>query len=263
MDLEELSKHQIILLTLFVSFVTSVATGVVTVSLMQQAPPSVTHTINQIVEHTVQSVAPAQQGAAAVMTTKTIVVKDDDLVAQSIANLQKSIIRITAKGSDDLVARGVIVDARGTALTDKGALADSGATAFEAILADGRRVPVEVQETSTTTALAVLAVAEGSSTVPAATLAASDKILLGSTVIRIGGKGVDSVGEGVVAQLPDQDATIQASVQSSTPGSVLATRFGEVIGLATSASLAQGADRYTLATIPTTTAKEPNSSSKP
>ena len=34
MNMEELSKSQIVLLTLLVSFVTSIATGIVTVSLM-------------------------------------------------------------------------------------------------------------------------------------------------------------------------------------------------------------------------------------
>src|SRR6185312_489761 len=120
MDLEKLTKHQIVLLTLLVSFVTSVATGIVSVSLMDQAPPGVTHTINQIVERTVQEVAPSQPAAAA--SIKTVVVKDDDLTAQSIASVQKSVIRIVEKGGDQLVARGVIVGANGTALSDQATL---------------------------------------------------------------------------------------------------------------------------------------------
>ena len=50
MDMEELSKSQIILLTLLVSFVTSIATGIVTVSLMNQAPPAIAQTVNRIIE---------------------------------------------------------------------------------------------------------------------------------------------------------------------------------------------------------------------
>ena len=65
MNLEQLTKHQIVLLTLLVSFVTSIATGIVTVSLMDQAPAGVTRVVNQIVEHTVEKVIPATQSAAA------------------------------------------------------------------------------------------------------------------------------------------------------------------------------------------------------
>ena len=36
--MEHLNKQQLILLTLLISFVTSIATGIVTVSLMDQAP---------------------------------------------------------------------------------------------------------------------------------------------------------------------------------------------------------------------------------
>ena len=255
MDLEQLTKHQIILLTLLVSLVTSIATGIVTVSLMNQAPQGVTRTINQIVEHTVQTVVPPVQGAAAatVTTEKTVVVKDDDLTAQSIAAVQKSIIRITAKGGQDLIARGVIVDAKGTALTDSDALAASGATAFDAILPDGTRVPVTVISDATSTSIAQVSVAVGTSTaVVPATLADASKLELGQSVVRIGGKGVDTVGEGVIATLPSSDAPtlIEASVTSATPGSLLMDIFGDVIGIATTDSLAQGSDYYTLTTMP-------------
>src|SRR3989338_8958132 len=107
MDLEKLTKHQILLLALLVSFVTSIATGIVTVSLMDQAPEGVTRIINQIVERTVETVAPTQ-GAAVATTETTVVVKQDELVPQSIAAVQKSIVRIVARGGDQLIARGIV-----------------------------------------------------------------------------------------------------------------------------------------------------------
>lgn len=257
MDLEELTKHQIILLTLLVSFVTSIATGIVTVSLMNQAPPEVQRTINQIVERTVETVAPTTQGAA-VATEKTVVVKEDDLTASSIAAAQKAIIRITQKGGKELIARGVIVDSKGTALTDQDALVQSGANAFEAILADGTRVPVTVPEgQATTTPLAVVNVAVGTTTgwAPAA-LADPKKLALGQSVIRIGGVGADTVGEGVVATLPsgDNPTIIEASVSSATPGALLLNLFGQVVGITTADSVLQSTDDYTVATIPTLSA---------
>jgi len=251
MDIEQLTKHQIILLTLLVSFMTSIATGIVTVSLMDQAPPGVTKVVNQIVEHTVETVAPQTQGAAAATaaTQKTVVVKDDDLAAQSIASAQKAIIRITKAGGKDLIARGVIIDQKGTALTDAAALAASGADSFDAILSDGERVPISAVSNATTSPIATVSVAVSTSTgfSPASLGKASD-LKLGQSVIRIGGVGADTVGTGVVASLPvESDGSqtkIESSVSSATPGSILITLFGAVVGLTTGESSLTGDDFY-------------------
>ena len=48
--MEHLTKQQIILLALLVSFVTSIATGIVTVSLINQAPAGTTNTVERIIE---------------------------------------------------------------------------------------------------------------------------------------------------------------------------------------------------------------------
>lgn len=246
MDLEHLTKHQIVLLTLLVSFVTSIATGIITVSLMSQAPLSVTRTINQIVERTVETVVPQSQSAAVVQ--KTLVVKDDDLAAQSIANVQKSIIRLTVKGGEQLLSRGIIVNKDGAALTDAAALL--GGTEFDAILSDGTRVPAVVTQRSATSSVVILEVQVGTSTAWApATFADNSKLRLGQSVIRIGGRGVDAVATGVIATLPNTKntaATIEASVQSTTPGSVLVTLFGEVVGITTTTSLLESPGSYTV-----------------
>ncbi len=59
MDIKELNKSQLILLAVLLSFVTSIATGITTVTLMQQAPGSVTVPLTQIVRETVEKVVPA------------------------------------------------------------------------------------------------------------------------------------------------------------------------------------------------------------
>jgi S1-C subfamily serine protease len=182
------------------------------------------------------------------------VVKDDDLAAQSIAKIQKSMVRITAEGSDLLVARGVIIDSKGTVLTDRAAITGSGMDKFQAILPSGDRVAAVVRaDAATTSALAILDLTAGTTTAFApASIADPAKLVLGQSVIRIGGKGADTVGSGVVATLPGSDtpSMIAASVTSTTPGSALITIFGEIIGIATGSSMAAGAEFYTLATVP-------------
>lgn len=253
MDLEHLTKHQIILLTLLVSFVTSIATGIVTVSLVNQAPPSVTRTINQIVEHTVERVVPAPAGATLAggrtetVTERTVVVRDDDLAAQSIAKVRTSLVRIVAKGSDLLISRGVLVSSPGVAIADREALAASGVRQFEAIL-DGTRYPASLRQAHKGQALAVVDISLGTTTgIEPAPLADLSKVQLGQSVIRIGGGGTDTVGTGVVASLPDaHPQLIEASVSSATAGSVLITLFGEIVGITTGASRASGSSFYTV-----------------
>ena len=49
MDIKDLNKSQLILLAVFLlAFITSIATGITTVTLMQQAPTSITIPINKV-----------------------------------------------------------------------------------------------------------------------------------------------------------------------------------------------------------------------
>lgn len=254
MDIEQLTKSQIILLTLLVSFVTSIATGIVTVSLVNQAPPGITQTVNRIVERTIEKVVPTAVPAVAtlgtnIVTEKTIVVRDDDLAAQSIEKLQQTLIRILEKGSIDsaVIARGVIIDSTGVAVTDKDALSIHGS--YEAILPSGKKAAITLRPFSTSSPLAVvdLTVPQGE-LLQAAVFADASKLKLGQSVIRIGGKVKDAVAIGTVSALPDGTTNgdfIEASVVSATPGNILTTIFGEVVGMTTIGSLAYGDELYT------------------
>jgi len=60
MDVKELNKSQLILLAILLSFITSIATGITTVTLLEKAPQSVTVPINRIVLETVEKIVPAE-----------------------------------------------------------------------------------------------------------------------------------------------------------------------------------------------------------
>ena len=60
MDLKDLNKPQLVLLTVLVSFITSIATGITIVSLMSEAPESVVMPVNKIIRQTVEQVVPIE-----------------------------------------------------------------------------------------------------------------------------------------------------------------------------------------------------------
>ena len=60
MDFKDLDKKQLILLTLLITFVVSIATGIISVSLMNQMPKSVPQTINNVIERTIEKVTKVQ-----------------------------------------------------------------------------------------------------------------------------------------------------------------------------------------------------------
>lgn len=85
MNIEDLNKTQLLLLTILVNFVTAIATSVLAVSLLDQAPPTVTQTINHIVERTVESAVQTTPLPGIVTKQTTVVIKDEDLLSAAIA----------------------------------------------------------------------------------------------------------------------------------------------------------------------------------
>jgi hypothetical protein len=121
MDIKELNKSQLILLAVLLSFVVSIATGITTVTLMQQAPKSITVPINRVVQQTVDRVEQVEGKTV----TQTVVIKEEDLVVDAIAKNQSSVFSITKDiqnpdftYSEISAGRGFAVSADGTIVAD-------------------------------------------------------------------------------------------------------------------------------------------------
>ncbi|MDO8561687.1 MAG: trypsin-like peptidase domain-containing protein [bacterium] len=252
MDIERLSKSQIILLTLLVSFVTSIATGIVTVSLMEQAPPSIAQSVNRIVERTVERVVPSGQSAATVITReKTVIVKESDLISEAVARVTPSVARLYSSLTPDapvLLGLGVVVDSSGTIATDTGALGENADAIVE--LSDGTRVRAFVTSRDKDSGVALLQSAtttiDGKTPLwPPATLGVGSP-KLGQTVIALANKSRVRIAQGIITDiLPKKTAGLSAaadifetniSSDSIMPGGILANTDGEIIGMSTSAS---------------------------
>ena len=141
--MEELNKNQIVLLVLLVSFVTSIATGIVTVTLMDQAPPAVTQTINRIVERTVEKIVPGAPPPPVVKEVQ-VIVTEEDLIVKVINGALPGIVRIISAGEDKtFISGGFFVSADGVIVTSGASVATAtSTTSYQAILTDGRAVPL-------------------------------------------------------------------------------------------------------------------------
>jgi S1-C subfamily serine protease len=129
MDVKELNKSQLIMLALLLSFVTSIATGITTVTLMQQAPPSVTVPINRIVRQTVEKIVPGEVKN----TVETVVVKEEDLVVDAIAKNQTAVFSVSKETTDEngktievQEGKGLAVNKDGIVAVDASFISDKG-----------------------------------------------------------------------------------------------------------------------------------------
>ncbi len=266
--MEELTKTQLILLALFVSFVTSTATGIVTVTLMEQAPPGVTQTINRVVERTIETVV-RPENKETILVEKQVIVKEKDLIINAIEKNLKSTVQIKSilDNKETLVGLGVILAENGLVVTD------SNIVAYDNLVAEyeGNRFAISVIPINnkvdvgfvliklSTTQKEVLEENETSDTLVDSngetkpetiftpiTLGNSDNIKLGQTIIAFGWDKSNSVHIGYIEKLDwdnlideesGENINLLSSIHTSTnikkenSGSLLITTAGKTVGI--------------------------------
>ena len=270
MDMEKLTKQQIVLVTLLVSFVTSIATGIVTVALMDQAPAGVTQTINRIVERTIEKVVtpPDSSNSAAVITRETVVVKEDDKIVESVDKNKNSIVRIYADNSfSGEVAKSTFIGL-GTIVSKDGLIVTGD------VFADTRGIYLVTVDNNKFYSVSVLPKKENNQfyfmkivqdkkspvSFTPVSFSDSNSLKLGQTVIAWGGQIQNSVSTGIVSSLVNADNTTQTNNASTTAevkniiaintninladslsGGPLLNLYGEVVGIRVSSSIS---DKY-------------------
>jgi hypothetical protein len=247
MDIEKLTKSQIVLLTLLVSFMTSIATGIVTVALMQQAPPAITETVDRVIEHTVEKVVQGQVASVAVpQPSKTIVVKESDLIPQAVDTVSASLVRLYSGDatSSAFLGLGVVLDESGTIIVDESELGAGSEAVAE--LPGGVRVHALVKSRVDATGVAYLAAATSTDKGPITWKPAQfapKPPPLGQSVILVSGKSTNRVAEGLVTFLsPDSSPVpiIETDIAKDViiPGSPIIDTDGTVVGVSTKTSRA-------------------------
>ncbi len=230
--MENLTKHQIVLLTLLVSFVTSMATGIVAVSLMNQAPEGVTQTINRIVERTIEKVStpPTQNNVQGQTTVKeTVVVSSDDQVVKAIDKNSKSLIRVYRTNDDPslglssmtLVGIGIVVTDDQIVAVD-GSIVSEGGKYFTPS-EDGNLHELSIVRAVSSEQVALMKIKQDDKNplvLPKVSLSTQGNLKLGQTVVYIGGETKNIVATGIVSSFGTKDIKIDSnasSTASSTP----------------------------------------------
>ena len=263
--MEQLTKQQVVLLCLLVCLVSSVATGTVVVSLSDQPIPSVSQTVNHVIERVMENSSPSQSptgGSVSAPIKETVIVKDDQAVVDAIALASKSIIRMTAapNGSPSpngsasgyvptYVGLGVIVSSSGKVVTavDVGSGAQTSKSFF-ANLDGGNVEPLYFVSTDAATGLSIFQIQQYSDPASAkvyspAVLGDSDSLRLGQSVVAISGSETPSVASGIISSLVQKPAADPSSagvseIKATLGGAdsfdtraVLVNLLGEVVGL--------------------------------
>lgn len=229
MDIEKLSNSQLLLLTLLVSFVTSTASGVLTVSLLEETPQTVTQTVNRVVERTIERVEQAENGGAAVVTRETtVVVKEEDVLGDSV---QKHLGRIAALHSatttTQAIGSGIILPGEGLLAT-----ATQAVRGVEKILVKiGNSVyPAKIVfESDNGVALIAPELPEGKTLPQVDYEVLTEGIRLGQSVSALSGRG--AVLTGIISLV--NGSVIETNLeQSRLPyGATLISTLGDIIGM--------------------------------
>lgn len=203
MQIEHLTKAQIVLLTLFASFVSSMATGIVVVTLMQQTPEPVLQTITRVVEKTIEKAsAPAIEKPG---KEQTVVVKDEDLMVTAIDRNIKGVVSLKISGADGetrVAGVGTIISPDGIVVTER---KNFGGGVLTTTI-DGVAYALQAVSTSKDSMLALgklvsVSASTTSARFPVAILGDSDALKVGQTAVVIGGRDGKTIATGLITNL--------------------------------------------------------------
>ncbi len=242
--MDELNKSQLILLAILVSFVTSIATGIMTVSLLNQAPLNITQTINRVVERTVEKVAPGSSGVKEV----PVVVTEEELIIKVINNASPAVGKITLpNATDKSIGLAYFVGDGSLAVTAYNNLPDPGnkvGSQYVVTLESGVKATVNLVAFDADNKLAILKVVktetpatDKSPIIPTLKLAKSN-VAVGQTVIAIGSIVSDAspVSVGIVSALSNGAGATTTMIKANAAtadnlGGPLLSIQGEALGV--------------------------------
>lgn len=230
MNIEDLTKTQLLLLTILVNFVTAIATGILTVSLLDQAPPTVTQTVNRIVERTVETAAqtplPTIQGIVA-PAKETIIIRDEDLLSAAIrADASRRVTIHKGATTTPALAIGTYLPDKRAVVTATGAALPKEATI---VFANGASAEASLSRAGATLTIFGFSDTASLPTVATPDLIAAATLNQGQTLVSLT-RELAAVS-GIISII--DETGIRANVTGVPPGAAAVNISGDIIGIAT------------------------------
>jgi hypothetical protein len=243
--MEDLTKQQMVLLTVLVSFVCSVATSIMIVSLLTDTAPVVTQTINNIVEKTIEKVVTGTTTPIYIKTPSVPVMTEGEKVLSALQiNLPKMVsIREKALVGESATSTvkigvGTMVSPDGLILVDSSVIGEK--TEFIVFFGDKYRTAKKVYFDNTLH-LAFLqtgdAIKDDKNTegiVFFPVVYSRTDLSLGLPMVALGGENGKSMARGTLTEIPDKKTSSLVSgdmtITASYKGGIVFGLDGKVIG---------------------------------
>jgi len=249
--MEDLTKQQLILLTILASFITSIATSITIVSILTDTTPIITQTINRIVEKTVETVSPSAPVEKKNPTASPVVAGENDQLIASVQRNLAIIATISKKTSDDdaAVVYGNGFLASGGLLVTDAEVLQSETDGFVVALKNDKEYSATVVWMDEKNDIALLQLHDENKAAPTLRSASffEGALSLGQTVLALGGKTGSVLAKGILTELPVSNTGTSTEAVSPLLGTTIALSkidrggplfnlSGEVIGATVTSS---------------------------
>jgi len=129
--MEDLTKQQMVLLTVLVSFVSSVATSIMIVALLTDSTPAVSRTITNVIEKTIEKVVTGTTTPIYVKPTPAPILSESEKVINAVQDNLSKIVIIRSKDKEGESATSTSKLGIGTIVSSDGIIATDSSIAGE------------------------------------------------------------------------------------------------------------------------------------